>query len=100
MLVDLTILVEFIHRSTIEAAMPIPRYSRNAVGDPANHDNVLSRLPYTNYINPQCLEEDPASKTKRPEYRLVIFQALECIQRVCEDNVISEKTARNTIRKW
>jgi len=33
------------------------------MGNPANHDKVLSRLPYTNYINPQCFEKDPASKT-------------------------------------
>jgi len=91
MLIDLAILVKFIDRSTIKAAMPIPRYSRNAVGNPANHDHVLSRLPYTDYINPQCFEEDPASKTKRPEYPFVIFQALECIQRILEDNVISKK---------
>jgi hypothetical protein len=63
MLIDLPILVEFIHRSTIEATMTIPGNSRNAMGNPANHDKVLSRLPDTNYINPQCFEKDPASKT-------------------------------------
>jgi hypothetical protein len=63
MLIDLPVLVEFIHRNTIEATVPIPWDSRNAVGNPANHDKVLSRLPYTDYINPQCFEKDPAGKT-------------------------------------
>jgi hypothetical protein len=61
------------------------------VGNPANHDKILGRLPYTNYIYPQCFEEDPSSKTQCPEYAFVILKALECIQRIFEHNVISEK---------
>ncbi|TVU22917.1 hypothetical protein EJB05_32653, partial [Eragrostis curvula] len=54
---------EFILRSTIKAAMTLPWDSGNAVCNPANHDKILGRLPYTNYIYPQRFEEDPSSKT-------------------------------------
>jgi hypothetical protein len=97
MLKYLAVLVEFVLGCAVEAAVALPGDPGDAVGDPADHDKVLGRLPYTHYIHPQRFEEDPSSKTQRPEYSPVILKALECVQGVGEDDVLSEKKQMNII---
>lgn len=92
-LVDLAVPVELVHGRAVEAGVggvpPAPGHPRDAVGGPAKQDAVLGGLPYADHFNPRRPEEDPAGEAQRPEEPLVVSQALECVERVSEDNVFS-----------
>lgn len=91
-LVDLPVPVELVHGHAVEAGVgvpPAPGHPGDAVGGPAKQDAVLGGLPYADHFNPRRLEEDPAGEAQRPEEPLVVSQALECVERVSEDNVVS-----------
>lgn len=91
-LVDLAVPVELVHGRAVEAGVGVPAppgHPGDAVGGPAKQDAVLGGLPYADHFNPRRPEEDPAGEAQRPEEPLVVSQALECVQRVSEDNVVS-----------
>lgn len=62
--------------------------------NPTDHDYILDRLPYADNVNPHGLEENLTSKPQCPKYSSVITNALEIIERIFEDNIISGDSKR------
>lgn len=89
MLKDLSILIKFVLRGAIKAAMALPWYMRDAMNYPTDHDNVLCWLPYAHYVNPQGLEENTTIESQCPEYSFVVVNAHKSVERIFEDNIIS-----------
>lgn len=94
MLKDLPMLIKLVLRGAIKAAMALPWYTRDAMNNPTDHDNVLCWLPYAPYVNPQGLEENTTIESQCPEYSFVVFNAHKSVERISEDNIISEQESR------
>ena len=51
-------------------------------------DGILIGLPYSQNIDSQAAEEQPAMKSEGPKYSSVIFLAMKDITSICEDYII------------
>ncbi len=51
-------------------------------------DGILIGLPYSQNIDSQAAEEQPAMESEGPKYSAVIFLAMKHITAICEDYII------------
>ncbi len=58
-----------------------------ARGYDGSPDGILIGLPYSQNIDSQAAEEQPAMESERPKYSPVVFLAMKHITAICEDYI-------------
>lgn len=51
-------------------------------------DGILIGLPYSQNVDIQAAEKQPAMKSERPKYSPIVFLAMKHITAICEDYII------------
>ncbi len=59
-----------------------------ARGYDGSPDGILVGLPYSQNIDSQAAEEQPAMESEGPKYSPVVFFAMKHITGICEDYII------------